>query len=164
MPLQFLGKDLSRSVEHWQYIIYFKRINKQTKISFRKVVLLGKCHVLAQPSLAFKGHCKYDQGKPWLNNIKKNNMSHVYCSVGQCSARHHWTKFHCNAMNCNTLKNQYHYHILRFILPCQSECQPIFQNSIQMFQIKFLFLVQSFQKHIALVYFHQLGPTGPSWS
>ena len=42
---------------------------------------------------------------------------------------------------------------LRFILPCKSECQPIIQNSIQIFQIKFLFLVQSFQKHIALVYF-----------
>ena len=41
---------------------------------------------------------------------------------------------------------------LRFILPCKSECQPIFQNSFQIFQIKFLFLVQSFQKHIALVY------------
>ena len=42
---------------------------------------------------------------------------------------------------------------LRFILPCKSECQPIYQNSFQIFQIKFLFLVQSFQKHIALVYF-----------
>ena len=42
---------------------------------------------------------------------------------------------------------------LRFILPCKSECQPIFQNSFQIFKIKFLFLVQSFQKHIALVYF-----------
>ena len=46
---------------------------------------------------------------------------------------------------------------LRFILPWESECQPIFQNSFQIFQIKFLFLVQSFQKHIALVYFLKRG-------
>ena len=43
--------------------------------------------------------------------------------------------------------------ILRFIFPCKSECQPIFQNKFQIFWIKFLFLVQIFQKHIALVYF-----------
>ena len=42
---------------------------------------------------------------------------------------------------------------LSFILPCKSECQPIVQNSFQNFKMKFLFLVQSFQKHIALVYF-----------
>ena len=41
---------------------------------------------------------------------------------------------------------------LRFLLPCKSECQPIFQNSIRIFQNNFLFLFQGFQKYIALVY------------
>ena len=36
--------------------------------------------------------------------------------------------------------------ILRFILPCKSECQPIFQNSIQIFQIKFLVSRPKFSK------------------
>ena len=56
-------------------------------------------------------------------------------------------------------KNSFYKHqaiesdILRFIKPCKSECQSIVQNQIYIFQIKFLFLVQSIQKRIALVYF-----------
>ena len=61
----------------------------------------------------------------------------------------------CSELNFKSknLKTQFSLFILRFILPCKYECQPTFQNSFQIFPIKFLFLIQSFQKHIALVYF-----------
>ena len=52
--------------------------------------------------------------------------------------------------NVGSIPGQYK---LRFILPFKSECQPICQNSIQIFQIRFWFHVQLFQKHKALVYF-----------
>ena len=35
---------------------------------------------------------------------------------------------------------------LRFILPCKSACQPICQNSIQIFQIKFLVFYPKFSR------------------
>ena len=95
----------------------------------------------------------------------RNDFSAAQCGLLQSCAVEKG-KLWCDEVQCNKtedIKAEFlspkcsfklpHLAILRFILPCKSECQLIFQNSFQIFQIKFLFLVQNFQKHIALLYF-----------
>ena len=85
-----------------------------------------------------------DKISKWFVTQKRVNYNQLPFPTKQCKLYFYMINIHTQG-----------YITLRFILPCKSLCQSIVPKWIQIFQIRFLFLIQSFQKHIALVYFYR---------
>ena len=101
----------------------------------------------------------FDQKSPFLYVLVIDTwaiITHLNTGIRTITLKPLWSQLSENTSGIMNLLTQCFFllsGILRFILPCKSLRQPIVQNGIQNFQISFLFLVQSYQKHIALVYF-----------